>query len=132
MPVAVSCFLGEPRSSMIESSAAASSMTSFEDSTALAMLADSSGPAAIEALLNLQDAFAMSAARVAIGLNQPHNEVARALADSRFVKLSLGDVEGYTTREKWEQLTRFLSAALAAHHQATAAPASRPASRWRP
>jgi selenocysteine-specific elongation factor len=84
----------------------------------LAMLTNSSGPDAIEALLNLQEAFAMPAARIAIGLNQPHNEVARALADARFVKLSLGDVEGYTTREKWEQLKRFLSAALAAHHQA--------------
>jgi selenocysteine-specific elongation factor len=84
----------------------------------LAMLGGSSGPDAIEALLNLQDAFAMPAARIAIGLNQPHHEVARALADARFVKLSLGDVEGYTTREKWEQLKRFLSAALAAHHQA--------------
>ncbi len=84
----------------------------------LAMLAGSSGPDAIEALLNLQDAFAMPAARIAIGLNQPHHEVARALADARFVKLSLGDVEGYTTREKWEQLKRFLSGALAAHHQA--------------
>jgi selenocysteine-specific elongation factor len=84
----------------------------------LAMLADTAGAAAIEALLNLQDAFALPAARIAIGLNQPQQEVARALADARFVKLSLGDVEGYTTHEKWEQLKRFLAAALAAHHQA--------------
>ena len=58
------------------------------------------GSHAIEALLDLQEAFAMPAARIAIGLNQPHNEVALALADARFVKLSLGDVEGYTTRER--------------------------------
>ncbi|HKD70125.1 MAG TPA: selenocysteine-specific translation elongation factor [Candidatus Binataceae bacterium] len=84
----------------------------------LATLADCIGADAIEALLNLQDAFAIPAARIAIGLNQPHAEVARALADSRFVKLSLGDLEGYTTREKWEQLKRSLSGALTAYHQA--------------
>ena len=84
----------------------------------LAKLAGSPGPDTVEALLNLLDAFAMTAARVAIVLNQPQQEVAAALADARFVKLSLGDIEGYTTRDKWEQLKRFLSATLAAHHQA--------------
>jgi selenocysteine-specific elongation factor len=84
----------------------------------LTRLADFSGAGAIEALLNLQDAFAMPSARLAILLNLPHAEVARALADRRFVKLSLGDVEGFTTRDKWEQLKNFLNAALSAHHQA--------------
>src|SRR5579885_2440754 len=84
----------------------------------LAALAGAAGADAIEALLNLQDSFALPAARIAIGLNQPPADVARALTDPRFVKLSLGDVEGYTTRQKWEQLKRFLAAALAAHHQA--------------
>ncbi len=85
----------------------------------LLRLADfSAGAESVEALLDLQDAFAMPSARVAILLNQPHAEVARVLAGSRFIKLSLGDVEGYTTRDKWAQLKNFLSSALAAHHQA--------------
>jgi selenocysteine-specific elongation factor len=84
----------------------------------LATLAAAAGADAIEALLNLQDAFAMPAPRIAIVLNQPQQDVGRALSDGRFVKLSLGDVEGYTTGAKWDQLKRFLSAALAAHHQA--------------
>ncbi len=86
--------------------------------TRLTRLEGLRGADAVEALLDLQDAFAIPAARIAMLLNQPHDEVARALADQRFVKLSLGDVEGYTTRDKWEQLKTFLNAALAAHHQA--------------
>ena len=84
----------------------------------LAMLADAAGPGAIEALLNLQDAFAMPASRIAIVLNQPLRAIDAALSDSRFIKLSLGDVEGYTTREKWEQLKQFVTATLTAHHKA--------------
>ncbi|HZY60562.1 MAG TPA: selenocysteine-specific translation elongation factor, partial [Candidatus Binataceae bacterium] len=84
----------------------------------LATLGNAAGADAIEALLDLQDVFAMPAARIAIELNQPLGEVGGALKDPRFVKLSLGDVEGYTTREKWEQLKRFVTGALAAHHQA--------------
>ena len=84
----------------------------------LLTLAGAAGADAIEALLNLQDAFAMPAGRIAILLNQPPAEIAAALKDSRFVKLSLGDVEGHTTREKWEGLKRFITGALAAHHQA--------------
>jgi selenocysteine-specific elongation factor len=85
----------------------------------LARLAHATGADAVEALLNLLDAFAISAARIAISLNQPLKEIAGALADPRFVKLSLGDVEGYTTAEKWEQLKRSLTGALTAHHQAS-------------
>ncbi len=84
----------------------------------LATLSGAAGAGAIEALLNLQDAFAMPSAAIAVLLNQPHQEVARQLADRRFIKLSLGDVEGYTTADKWDQLKRLVSAALAAHHKA--------------
>jgi selenocysteine-specific elongation factor len=84
----------------------------------LATLSTATDADAVQALLNLQDAFAMPAGRIAIMLNQPQQEVARVLADARFAKLSLGDVEGYTTGEKWDALKRFLGAALAAHHQA--------------
>jgi selenocysteine-specific elongation factor len=60
----------------------------------------------------------MPAARIAIILNQPIDTIDTALSDPRFIKLSLGDIEGYTTREKWEQLKQFVTAALTAHHQA--------------
>ena len=60
----------------------------------------------------------MPASRIAIVLNQPIDAIDAALSDARFVKLSLGDIEGYTTREKWEQLKQFVTGALAAHHQA--------------
>ncbi len=84
----------------------------------LTMLTGTVGSDAIEALLNLQDTFAMSASRIAIVLNQPIDAIDAALSDPRFVKLSLGDVEGYTTREKWEQCKQFVTGALTAHHQA--------------
>jgi selenocysteine-specific elongation factor len=84
----------------------------------LIALRDSSGPDAIEALINLQDNLAPGAARVAQLLNQPLKEIERALADARFIKLSVGDEEGFTTRSKWEELKRFATAALAAHHKA--------------
>ncbi|MGH7931578.1 MAG: selenocysteine-specific translation elongation factor [Candidatus Binataceae bacterium] len=75
------------------------------------------GPAAVEALLNLQDSFAVPAARIAQLLNAPPREVDAALKDTRFVKLSLGDEEGFTTAAKWDELKRFAAAALAAHHR---------------
>jgi selenocysteine-specific elongation factor len=75
-------------------------------------------PDAVEALLNLQETLAHSAARTAQLLNAPAREVDAALEDKRFVKLSLGDEEGFTTTAKWEELKRFSLAALAAHHQA--------------
>jgi len=84
----------------------------------LAKLRDSHGAEAIEALLNLQDSFAVSPLRVAQLLNAPIAEVQAALKDSRFIKFSLGDEEGFATRTKWEELKRFATEALAAHHSA--------------
>src|SRR5512146_655472 len=74
--------------------------------------------ATVEALLDLQESFAVSAARIAQLLNAPAREIDEALKDRRFVKLSLGDEEGYTTVGKWEEIKRFAMAAVAAHHQA--------------
>jgi selenocysteine-specific elongation factor len=71
---------------------------------------------ALDALLDLQDAFALSASRIATLMNIPLNEGAVALKDPRFIKLSIGDEEGFTTRAKWDQLKQFTLAALAAHH----------------
>ncbi len=84
----------------------------------LAKLRDSRGAEAIEALLNLQDSFAVSPLRVAQLLNAPIAEVQAALKESRFIKFSLGDEEGFATRVKWEEIQRFAIAALAAHHRA--------------
>ena len=74
-------------------------------------------PATVEALLDLQESFAVTASRVAQLLNAPAREADEALKDRRFVKLSLGDEEGYTTAGKWEELKRFATAAVATHHK---------------
>ena len=70
-------------------------------------------PGAVEALLDLQESFAVTAARVAQLLNAPAHDAGEALKDGRFVKLSLGDEEGYTTAGKWDALKRF--AMICAH-----------------
>ncbi|HEY6418349.1 MAG TPA: selenocysteine-specific translation elongation factor [Candidatus Binataceae bacterium] len=83
----------------------------------LEALAAASGPEAIEALLNLQENLALTATQIAILLNAPAAETDAALKDARFVKLSLGEDEGFTTRDKWEELKRFALSALANHHK---------------
>lgn len=75
------------------------------------------GPAAIEAMLNLQDSLALPAAKIAQLFNAPISEVEAVLRDKRFVKLSLGDEEGFTTAGKWNELKREALEALAAHHK---------------
>ncbi len=84
----------------------------------LLALHENRGAAALEALLNLQESFAETPARIAQLMNSQLAEIERDLADARFVKLSLGDEEGFTTRVKWEELKRFALEALAAHHEA--------------
>ena len=62
----------------------------------LRMLKDSSGADAIEALINLQESFALGASRVATLMNIPIAEADAALREApRFVKLSIGDEEGF-------------------------------------
>ena len=84
----------------------------------LAAMEGALGPATVEALLDLQESFAVSAARIAQLMNAPARETDEALKDRRFAKLSLGDEEGYTTAAKWEEVKRFAIAAVAAYHQA--------------
>jgi selenocysteine-specific elongation factor len=84
----------------------------------LIALKENSGADALDALLNLQEAFALSASRIATLMNIPVKEADSALKDSRFVKLSIGDEEGFTTRAKWDQLKSFALASLTTHHQA--------------
>jgi selenocysteine-specific elongation factor len=82
----------------------------------LEALAANSGAASIEALLNLQEELALTPSRIAQLLNLPIGEVDGALKDARFVKLSMGDEEGFTTANKWAELKTFALAALAKHH----------------
>jgi len=84
----------------------------------LLALRDSTGPAAIEALIDLQESFALSAARVGLLLDLSESETGPALRDARFLKISMGDEEGFTTRRKWDEVKNAALAALAAHHKA--------------
>src|SRR5260370_36708114 len=88
------------------------------DPANLRVLKESSGAGAIEAILNLQESFALGAVRIATLMNIPRNECETALKDARFVKLPFGDEDGFTTKTKWEELKRFALAALETHHKA--------------
>jgi selenocysteine-specific elongation factor len=83
----------------------------------LAALGGPFGPPAVAAMLSLQDSLATGPARLAQLFNRPLAEIEAALKDAHFVKLSLGDEEGFTTSAKWEEIKRFTVAALATHHR---------------
>jgi selenocysteine-specific elongation factor len=84
----------------------------------LRRLKDSTGANALEALINLQESFALGPTRIATLMNIPDAEAAGALRQAPpFVKLSVGDEEAFTTRTKWEELKRFALDALATHHK---------------
>ena len=76
------------------------------------------GPDAVAAMLDLRDELATPAARLALLFNLPADDIRAALADPRFVRLTLGDEEGFTTAARWDELKRFAAAALAEHHRA--------------
>ena len=84
----------------------------------LEALGAGAGPSSLEALLNLQEALALTPSRIAQLLNLPIAEVDADLEDIRFVKLSMGDEEGCTTANKWAELKAFALAALTKHHAA--------------
>ena len=84
----------------------------------LEILRDGAGADALEALIDLQESLALSALRAQQLLNAPQKEIAAALKDARFIKLSMGDEEGFTTAAKWDALGRFALAAVTAHHAA--------------
>ncbi|MGH7924950.1 MAG: selenocysteine-specific translation elongation factor [Candidatus Binatus sp.] len=79
-------------------------------------LRDSSGADALEALINLQETFALGTDRIATLMNIPVAEAEAALRDARFIKLS-GDEEAFTTHARWDALTRFVLDALTTHHK---------------
>jgi selenocysteine-specific elongation factor len=76
------------------------------------------GPSVVEAMLDLQDSLALTPPRIAQLFNTPLSEVDAALHDARFLKLSLGDEEGFATAAKWNELKRVAIDILAAHHRA--------------
>jgi selenocysteine-specific elongation factor len=85
----------------------------------LRLLKDASGGDALEALINLQEGFALGAIRISTLMNIPIAEAEDALGEApRFVRLPIGDEEGFTTRTRWDGLKRFALDALATHHQA--------------
>ena len=59
----------------------------------------------------------MPPARLAQLFNTPLAEVTAALKDPRFIRLSLGDEEGFTSASRWEEIKRFTTAALTTHHR---------------
>jgi selenocysteine-specific elongation factor len=83
----------------------------------LRTLKTSSGADALEALINLQETFALGPRRIATLMNIPIAEADAALREApRFIKLSIGDEVAFTTRTKWDALKHFALDALAAHH----------------
>jgi selenocysteine-specific elongation factor len=75
------------------------------------------GALAVESMLSLQDSLAMPPLRLAQLFNSPLVEVETALKDTRFIRLSLGDEEGFTTAAKWQEIKRATLDALATHHR---------------
>jgi selenocysteine-specific elongation factor len=84
----------------------------------LSLLKNSSGADAIEALIDLNEAFALGTTRIAMLMNIPIDEAEAALRETpRFIKLSVGDEEAFTTRARWDALKRFAFDALEQHHK---------------
>jgi selenocysteine-specific elongation factor len=84
----------------------------------LSLLKDTSGADAIEALIDLNEAFALGTIRIAMLMNIPIAEAEAALRETpRFIKLSVGDEEAFTTRARWDALKRFAFDALERHHK---------------
>ena len=73
--------------------------------------------AVAEAMLNLQDNLALTPVRIAQLFNTPLGDVDAVLRDPRFLKLSLGDEEGFATVAKWYELKKVAIDTLAAHHR---------------
>ncbi len=84
----------------------------------LRLLKDASGGDALEALINLQEGFALGTDRISTLMNIPIAEAEDSLSEApRFVRLSIGDEEAFTTRSRWDGLKRFALDALTTHHK---------------
>ena len=83
----------------------------------LQALDGSRGPTAVEAMLNLQERLALTPHLMAQLFNAPVTEIGETLKDPRFVRLSFGDEEGFTTAVKWKDLQHVAIEALTRHHR---------------
>jgi selenocysteine-specific elongation factor len=83
----------------------------------LRSLTDGFGPDAVEAMINLQETLALGAARIAQLFNLPVPEIEAILKSSAFIRLSLGEQEGFTTKAKWDELARTALDIVADHHR---------------
>jgi len=72
---------------------------------------------AVEAMLNLQERLALTAPILAQLFNAPAGQITETLKDARFIRLSLGDEEGFTTTVKWNDIKRAALEALSRHHR---------------
>jgi selenocysteine-specific elongation factor len=84
----------------------------------LAALKKSSDAAAIAAMIELQEALALDAARISHILNLPLTEVQAALDAPIFSAVAIGDEVSFTTVTKWNEFKRFVLESVAAFHQA--------------
>ena len=81
------------------------------------------GPPAIEAMLNLQESFALPGPRIALLFNTPDAEVSAALPDPRFVGFGSGAETSFTTKARWEDLkSRVVQAVTTFHREQPLAP----------
>ena len=70
----------------------------------LRTVAEPFGPAAIEAMINLQESFALTPARIALLFNRPDSEVEAALHDSRLTGFGSSEEASFTTVARWNDL----------------------------
>jgi selenocysteine-specific elongation factor len=75
------------------------------------------GPAVIEAMINLQESFALPFTRIAPLLNLTDSAIAPALHDCRFVSFGAGEDETYTTRNRWEAMKRRAVERVTVYHR---------------
>jgi selenocysteine-specific elongation factor len=84
----------------------------------LAALNEGFGTAAIAAMIDLQEALALDAARISHLLNLPLAVVREALTQPAFIAIASGDEVSFTTVTKWEEFKRFALESVAAFHRA--------------
>jgi selenocysteine-specific elongation factor len=75
------------------------------------------GPAAVEAMLNLQESLTLSPARIALLFNMPDTAVLGVLNDARFIGFGSGEEAGFTTAARWADLKDKVVATLTRFHQ---------------
>jgi selenocysteine-specific elongation factor len=75
------------------------------------------GPPAVEAMIELQDGFALPFNRIGPLLNMTDDVVAVPLRDGRFVRIGAGEDESYTTLRSWEALKQRVVDRITSYHR---------------